>query len=149
MKPLSASEVGNRLYECALRGTNPRRVSEASEYRLSECALRGTHVLWVSESGVDIRSGLTWLKLWSAEGQWFLCSFPCRLFRCALGSIRSWSTNEVSGGFRSSFLRLTILKFNVSDDVFIRIVWLRKFFRCLESIRMMCNEKCLLIQRLW
>jgi len=54
VKPLSASEVGNRLSECALRGTNPRRVSEASEYRLSECALRGTRVPWVNESGVDI-----------------------------------------------------------------------------------------------
>ena len=68
MKPLSASEVGNRLYECALRGTNPRRVSEASEYRLSECALRGTRVPWVNESGVDVRSGLTWAEVMECGG---------------------------------------------------------------------------------
>ena len=68
MKPLLASEVGNRLSECALRGTDPRWVSEASEYRLSECTLRGTRVPWVNESGVDIRSGLTWAEVMECGG---------------------------------------------------------------------------------
>jgi hypothetical protein len=68
VKPLSASEVGNRLCEYAQRGTSPYRVSEASEYRLSECALRGTRVPWVNESGVDIRSGLTWAEVMECGG---------------------------------------------------------------------------------
>ena len=68
MKPLSVSEVGKRLSKCALRGINPHRVSEASEYRLSECAPRDTRVLWVNESGIDIRSGLTRAEVMECGG---------------------------------------------------------------------------------